>query len=114
MAELPQNNKEVADEFFILGISSKGRQFRPSDWAERLCGAMSCFRPEGSGGRDAHLKYSPYVHPTVVNGVKAVVVSHKLQKIEPLAWHFAINFAKDNDLQMVEACYVDIPGVPKS
>jgi hypothetical protein len=54
------------------------------------------------------------VHPTVVNGVKAVVVSHKLQKIEPLAWHFAINFAKDNDLQMVEACYVDIPGVPKS
>ena len=114
MAESPKNNKEVADEFFILGISNSGRQFRPSDWAERLCGAMSCFRPEGSGGRDAHLKYSPYVHPTIVDGIKAVVVSNKLQKVEPLAYHFVIDFAKDNDLQVVDACFVDIPGVPKS
>jgi hypothetical protein len=110
MAELPQNSKELADEFFILGIMSNGRQFRPSDWAERLCGAMSCFRPEGSGDRNAHLKFSPYVHPTMVNGVKAVVVDNALQKIEPLAWHFVVSFAKDNDLQMVDACFVDLPG----
>lgn len=114
MAESPKTNKELADEFFILGVSHSGRQFRPSDWAERLCGAMSCFRPEGSGGRDAHLKYSPFVHPTIVDGVKAVVVSNKLKKIEPLAYHFVINFAKDNDLQVVDACFVDIPGVPKA
>jgi hypothetical protein len=28
----------------------QGKTFRPSDWAERLAGAMSCFRP-GDGGR---------------------------------------------------------------
>ncbi|WP_420106437.1 DUF3579 domain-containing protein, partial [Herbaspirillum huttiense] len=30
-----------AKEFIILGKTSDGRQFRPSDWAERLCGVMS-------------------------------------------------------------------------
>lgn len=114
MAELPQTRKEDANgEFFILGLTSTGKQFRPSDWAERLCGAMTCFRPEGSGGRNAHLQFSPYVHPTVVNGTKAVVVNNALKKIEPLAYHFVINFAKDNDLQVVDACFVELPGDKK-
>ena len=114
MAELPHTTDEkLKDEFFILGITSKGRQFRPSDWAERLCGVMSCFRPEGSGGRHAHLQFSPYVHPTVIDGVKAVVVNNALKKAEPLAYHFVVNFAKDNDLQVVDACFVELPGVPK-
>jgi hypothetical protein len=111
MAELPQNRKELAGEFFILGMTNAGRQFRPSDWAERLCGAMSCFRPED--GRNAHLKYSPYVRPTMVNGLKAVVVSRALQTVEPLAYHFVVDFAKDNDLQVVDACFVQLPGDPK-
>lgn len=112
MAELPQTRKELADEFFILGLTSKGKQFRPSDWAERLCGVMSCFRPEGSGGVDAHLKFSPFVHPTVLNGTKAVVVNNALRKVEPLAYHFLVDFAKDNDLQVVDACFVALPGAP--
>ncbi len=103
MAELPQTGKERADEFIILGVTSKGRQFRPSDWAERLCGVMSCFRPPGTGGPNAHIRYSPYVHPTLVDGIKAVVVNNALKNIEPLAYHFVVNFAKDNDLQVVDA-----------
>jgi hypothetical protein len=106
MAELPQTKKEHADEFIILGVTSNGRQFRPSDWAERLCGVMSCFRPPGSGGPNAHLRYSPYVHPTNVNGVKAVVVNNAIRKLEPLAYHFVVNFAKDNDLQVIDASAV--------
>ena len=93
-----------AREFFIQGITSDGRQFRPSDWAERLCGAMSCFRPEGGGGRNAHLLYSPYVLPALLNGIRSVVVNEDLREIEPLAYHFVVNFAKDNDLQIVHAC----------
>ena len=110
MAELPDNTIKLAEEFFILGQTSDGRQFRPSDWAERLCGVMSCFRPEGSGGRNAHLQFSPYVRPTFLNGVKAVVVNGELKKIEPLAYHFVVNFAKDNDLQVVDACFLPMPG----
>jgi hypothetical protein len=111
MAESPQNGKDHADEFIILGVTSKGRQFRPSDWAERLCGVMSCFRPEGSGG--GRMQFSPYVYPTVMNGVKAVVVNNAIKNVEPLAYHFVVNFAKDNDLQIVDACHVPPPNENK-
>ncbi len=93
-------------EFFILGLTNQGKQFRPSDWAERLCGVLSCFRPEGSGGRHAHLQYSPYVRPIIFNGVKSVVVNAALREIEPLAYHFVVDFAKDNDLQVIDACLI--------
>ena len=109
MAEIVQNLKAPAREFFILGKTSNGKQFRPSDWAERLCGVMACFRPEGSGGPNAHLQYSPYVRPTLLDGVKSVVVNEDLRDIEPLAYHFVVNFAKDNDLQVIDACLLPDP-----
>ena len=109
MAESAQNKKELSSEFFILGLTSDGRQFRPSDWSERLCGVMSCFKPDGNSGRDAHLQFSPYVRPTLINGVKSVVVNSKLRDLEPMAYHFVVAFAKDNDLQVVDACFLPYP-----
>ena len=90
-------------QFFIQGVTLDGRTFRPSDWAERLAGAMSCFRPEGSvGGIGSYIGYSPYCVPKVVDGVKCVLVSEALQGVEPMAWDFVMNFARDNDLRLVE------------
>ena len=97
-------NKTPVREFFIQGVTSTGKPFRPSDWAERLCGVMACFKPEGSHGLHAHLHYSPYVRPTLLAGIKSVVVNEELRGIEPLAYHFVLDFAKDNDLQIVDAC----------
>jgi hypothetical protein len=114
MADQAHKPQPVAREFFIQGVTSDGKQFRPSDWAERLCGVMSCFRPEGSGGPNAHLQYSPYVRPTVLGGVKSVVVNEVLREIEPLAYHFVLNFAKDNDLQIVDACLLPEPDAKKA
>ena len=37
-----------AKEVFILGLTLDGKTFRPSDWAERLAGVMSSFRPGGA------------------------------------------------------------------
>ncbi len=110
MDESNKIHKNVAREFFILGLTSNGKPFRPSDWAERLCGVMACFRPPGSdGGPHAHLQYSPYVRPTVLNGVKSVVVNADLREFEPLAYHFVADFAKDNDLQVIDACLLTEP-----
>ncbi len=114
MADLTDKPQPIAREFFILGVTRDGKQFRPSDWAERLCGVMSCFRPEGSGGRNAHLKYSPYVRPTMLNHVKSVVVDEALRQLEPLAYHFVMDFARDNDLQVVNACLLPDPQPPSS
>jgi hypothetical protein len=109
MADPIKSSNAPAQEFIILGQTKDGKQFRPSDWAERLCGVMSCFRPEGSGGRNAHLQYSPYVLPTMINGVRSVVVNQALRELEPLAYHFVVNFAKDNGLQILDACVLPEP-----
>ena len=74
-------------------------------WADRLCGVMSHFRP-GGPQPGSHLTYSPWCVPTVVGGIKCVVVNAQLRDAEPMAWDFVINFAKDNDLQVVEACVI--------
>jgi len=97
-------SKPHKNEFFILGITSTGKKFRPSDWSERLSGAMSCFRPDT--GRQGHLYYSPFVQPVLFDGISAVVVDHALRDIEPLAFHFVVDFAKDNDLRIVDACLI--------
>ena len=41
-------------EIVIVGVARTGQIFRPSDWAERLCGCMSLF------GEDQRINYSPY------------------------------------------------------
>jgi hypothetical protein len=73
---------------------------------------MSCFRQDG--GRNAHLQYSPYVRPILLNGIRSVVVNEELRQIEPLAYHFVVDFAKDNDLQVVDACLLPEPDEKKS
>ena len=84
---------------FIQGVTRDGKTFRPSDWAERLAGAMSCFRPEGSsGGRGAYIGYSPLCVPRVIDGIKGVLVDAELRDVEPMAWDFVMNFARDNGL----------------
>ena len=94
-----------AKEVFIQGITSDGRTFRPSDWAERLAGVMSSFRP-GGATPGSHLSYSPWCVPTNINGVKCVVVHVDLREYNVMAWDFVMNFARDNGLQIVEACLV--------
>ncbi|HMS05132.1 MAG TPA: DUF3579 domain-containing protein [Burkholderiaceae bacterium] len=100
------NPKQV----FIQGITKGGKTFRPSDWAERLAGVMSPFRP-GGAGPGTHLSYSPWCIPTSVGNVKCVVVHEDLRDHDVLAWDFVMNFARDNDLQVFEACLLpDPPG----
>jgi hypothetical protein len=81
-------------EFVIQGLTLEGRPFRPSDWAERLCGVMAAF------GGDHRMQYSPFVHPVTANGVRCVVVDIRLEEIEPMAYRFLVNFAKDNELRV--------------
>lgn len=93
----------MSKQLFILGITNAGKPFRPSDWSERLCGVMRCFGPD-SASPQAHLGYSRYVRPIMIGDTKCVVLDEALRETEPLAYDFVISFAKDNDLQVSEAC----------
>lgn len=93
-----------ATDFIVQGLTSAGGPFRPSDWADRLCGIMSRFHPDGSHGVDQHLRYSPYVTPALIEGVRSVLVDGRLHALEPLAYLFLRDFARDNDLRIIEAC----------
>ena len=92
----------ASSSFIIVGVTLEGRKFRPSDWAERLCGVMSAFSAQQK------IKYSPYVSPATYEGEKAVLVDGKLEEVEPMAYRFMINFAQDNDLRIVDgSCSLD-------
>lgn len=83
------------ESFVIVGVTCEDKKFRPSDWADRLCGIMSAF------GSDNRMTYSPYVRPScTLEGYASVVVDARLHDIEPLAFKFLVNFAKDNNLKV--------------
>ncbi|MNC84970.1 hypothetical protein D3C83_05400 [compost metagenome] len=81
-------------EIVIQGVTESGQSFRPSDWAERLCGMMSVF------GQDRHLSYSPYLKPIMAGGIRCVVVDLRLEGIDPDAFRFLLGFARDNELKL--------------
>ena len=89
-----------AQELLIKGVTADGKVFRPSDWADRLAGVMSQFRPGGAQA-GSHLSYSPWCVPTVIDDIKCVVVHPDLRDAEPMAWDFVVGFARDNDLQVL-------------
>lgn len=84
----------VAKSFIIAGVTQDGHKFRPSDWAERLCGVMSAF------GTERRMTYSPYVQPGSLKGEKCVYVDGRIHDVEPMAYAFLVNFARDNNLQV--------------
>ncbi|GAB1393808.1 DUF3579 domain-containing protein [Rhodocyclaceae bacterium] len=84
----------VAENFVIVGVTQAGKKFRPSDWAERLCGVMSAF------GSERRMTYSPYVQPGDRHGDKCVFVDGRIHDVEPMAYTFLVNFARDNDLKV--------------
>ncbi|HTD89893.1 MAG TPA: DUF3579 domain-containing protein [Burkholderiales bacterium] len=81
-----------AAEIVILGVTATGEKFRPSDWADRLCGMMSIF------GEDRQLSYSPYLKPVIADGTTCVVVDCDLQRLDGAAYKFLMAFALDNEL----------------
>ncbi len=80
-------------EIVIQGVTESGRTFRPSDWADRLCGMMSVF------SEDRHLSYSPYLKPVMAGGLTCVVVDCRLEALDPAAFKFLLEFARDNELR---------------
>ena len=79
----------------IQGITQEGGKFRPSDWAERLCGSVATYGP----GR--RIIFHPNVKLASMNGVKCVVIDASLEEDDEMLFEFLTDFADENNLQVL-------------
>ncbi|AEJ02439.1 hypothetical protein Nit79A3_2677 [Nitrosomonas sp. Is79A3] len=86
--------KTEPKEWLILGITPDGRPFRPSDWAERLCGVLAYYK-------NGRWVYSNYAHPVIRQGQMGILVETVLNDINPNAYKFIMDFACDNSLRVM-------------
>ena len=87
----------LKDGIIIKGVTQQNKPFRPSDWAERLSGILASF-----GDSQKRLEYHAYVRPMLLDGVRCVAVDKKLERVNPQVFQFLMDFAKDNDLRIVD------------
>ncbi|HTJ54613.1 MAG TPA: DUF3579 domain-containing protein [Nitrosospira sp.] len=98
----------AVDELLIKGIRRDGSTFRPSDWAERLCGVAALLHSDAVAPSRAHpaarpcFEHSPHARPAIICGALCVIVDLCLRDLEPRAWDFVTGFARDNDLITLE------------
>lgn len=86
--------KTEPKEWLILGVTQDNQRFRPSDWAERLCGALACYK-------NGRWVYSKHVHPVIRQSGICVLVEGELKDTDPDAYKFIMGFAYDNRLKVI-------------
>lgn len=91
------DNNEICylDELIIEGLTVDGIKFRPSDWVDRLCGMLAVFEKH-------KVSYSPFLRPMLYQDMNCVAVKKELQEQSPEVFNFIMQFAKDNNLLVVD------------
>ncbi|WP_028388605.1 DUF3579 domain-containing protein [Legionella fairfieldensis] len=83
-------NKKIV----IEGVTSQGKPFRPSDWAERMSGTMASFK-------NSRIHYSPLLQPSVnTEGYKCILLDPTLKESSPHIYQAILDFAKTNNLKI--------------
>jgi len=86
-------------DFIVVGETMEGSSFKPSDWAERLGGALSSLR-------NRRVVYSPLLMPIVYEGIRCLRVAAELEMEYPAIYKEVIEFSNNNHLKVV----CDVPG----
>lgn len=84
------------NKIIIEGVTEKGATFRPSDWAERMSGALASFK-------DKRIHYSPLLQPSVNSeGYHCVILDPKLKETNPSIYQALMQFAEENHLKICD------------
>ena len=83
-------------EIFVQGLTRDGKPFRPSDWVDRMCSSFATF------GENRKLRYSPYLRPEVLNGVRCLAVDMQLKDTNPEGFEQLMQFADENQLNILD------------
>jgi len=68
-----------------------------------MCSTYASFGP------DKKLRYSPYLKPKVLNGVRCLAVNLKLKDVNPEGYAQLMHFAEENQLNVLDAAGNSIP-----
>jgi hypothetical protein len=79
----------------IEGVTETGEKFRPSDWAERMCGCLASFT-------NRRMVYSPQLRPLIdqESRTKCLVIDPKLKETNPDIFNCVMKFADENHLKI--------------
>ncbi len=91
------SEKSGINEIIIQGLTRAGKPFRPSDWVDRMCSTYASF------GADRKLRYSPYLKPRVIEGVRCLAVDLKLKDTNPEGFNQLMHFVDENQLNVLDA-----------
>ena len=93
------------EEIFIQSLTKDGKPFRPSDWVDRMCSSYATF------GDDRKLRYSPYLKPEMMDGVRCLAVDMRLKISNPEGFEELMQFAHENALNILneEGKSIDVP-----
>jgi hypothetical protein len=103
MSEKKMNDGKT--EIIIESTTRDGKAFRPSDWIDRICSSYATF------GENRKLRYSPYLKPEVISGTRCLVVDMKLKDVNPEGFEELIQFANENQLNILDEAgnSIDVP-----
>ncbi len=85
------------EEVFIQSLTKEGKRFRPSDWVDRICSSYATF------GDDRKLRYSPYLKPEMIDGIRCLAVNMQLKISNPHGFEELMQFAIENQLNILDA-----------
>jgi len=80
--------------YYILGFTTDGKKFRPSDWLERIASVYGTFE------KSHHLRYHPMIKPARYKDERSLFLDDRLLENNPEAYRFIMDFANSNSLQI--------------
>ncbi len=91
------------EEIIIQSLTREGNRFRPSDWVDRICSSYATF------GEDRKLRYSPYLKPEIMDGIRCLCVNMQLKIANPDGFEELMQFAEENQLNILDSQGESIP-----
>ncbi|MDG1073990.1 MAG: DUF3579 domain-containing protein [Methylophilaceae bacterium] len=85
------------EEIIIQSLTRTGKPFRPSDWVDRICSSYATF------GEDRKLRYSPYLKPEMIDGIRCLAVDLQLKATNPDGFEELMQFAEENQLNILNS-----------
>ncbi len=90
---MKKERAQITAKIVIEGITEDGVSFRPSDWAERMSGALSTFK-------NHRIFYSPLLRPSIQNEHTCLVLDPSLKDSHPALYEHILEFARKNKLKI--------------